>query len=340
MATGVHAGRRAGTLLRRLLAEPTSVPRPFAPPYRSYSALPSVAHETITLPDQRTLCYTKYGAADGDGYPVLYFHGHPGSRLEANLFHEDAKELGITLISIDRPGIGHSTPQPGRTPSDHAKDVNQLVNHLNLKDYKILAVSGGGPYGLASARFSSTRLRAVALLAGMVWLPNIGLRGMRLGNKLLFYGSNYTPSLLRWLARLLVSLQLNISDEALAEIAAKQLKGRLVRIPGNDRALLADGTLLKRTLPSTREHFRQGADGFMDEARILTSDLDFDLAQIDRLPILLWYGKEDINVPPTIGCELAKRIGKNARLNNPDETHLGLLMNHKKRILEDLLSRE
>lgn len=158
------AGRRAGILLRSPRAVPTPVPRPFnfAPRYRSYSALYSREHETITLRDQRILSYAKFGAKDG--YPVLYFHGHPGSRLEANLLHEDARALGATLISVDRPGIGHSTRNPGRTPSDHAKDVDELVDQLGIKDYKILAVSGGGPYGLASARFSSSGLRAVACL--------------------------------------------------------------------------------------------------------------------------------------------------------------------------------
>lgn len=330
MAMG--AGRRAGLLLRGPRSETLCAT------YRSYSALSSRDHQTITLSDQRTLSYAKYGAIDG--YPILYFHGHPGSRLEANLLHQDAQDLGATLISIDRPGIGHSTPKPGRTPLDHAKDINDLVDSLSLQEYKILAVSGGGPYGLASARFSSTRLKAVALLAGMVWLPGIGLRGMRLGNKFLFYASNWSPGLLRWLVRRSVSQQLNLSDEALAEISAKQLKSRLVRTPGNDRALLADGTLLRRMLPSTREHFRQGVDGFMDEARILTSDLDFELSEIDGVPISLWYGKEDMNVPPAIGDELVKRLGKKARLYNPDETHLGLLMNRKKNILKDLLDRE
>ncbi|KAK4508424.1 hypothetical protein PRZ48_002162 [Zasmidium cellare] len=288
--------------------------------------------ETITLPDQRTLSFAKYGASDG--YPVLYFHGQPGSRLEGELLHEDAKELGATIISVDRPGIGYSSPKPGRTPSDHAIDIEHLAIELGLKEYKVLAVSGGGPYGLASAHFASPRLKAVALLAGMVWLPSIGLRGMYRITKVLFYASNYTPVILNRLLWYFISGRINSSDDVLVDASLKKLDSH----PPKDRALLADGSLLRRMMPSTREHFRQGVDGFMDEARILTNPVDFDISHID-VPVSLWYGTEDTNVTPDIGSELARLIGENATLHNPDETHLSLLINQKRRILEDLLNR-
>ncbi|KAF2162313.1 hypothetical protein M409DRAFT_27317 [Zasmidium cellare ATCC 36951] len=329
----MRVGRTAGFLLRRPFPDPKNAPGLFTPQYRSYSALPSGERETIALPDQRTLSFAKYGATDG--YPVLYFHGHPGSRLEGELLDEDGKELGATIISVDRPGIGYSTPKPGLTPCDHARDINHLTTELGLKEYKILAVSGGGPYGLASARFSSEKLKAVALLAGMVWLPGIGLRGIRTGTKILFYASNYTPGILQQLVWYLVSKRINVSDNVLVEASAKKLDTQ----PEKDRPLLADGTLLRRMMPSTREHFRQGVAGFMDEARVLTNPVDFDISQIGHLPMCLWYGMEDANVPPAIGDELATLIGKNATLHNPDETHLSLLMNYKKRILDDLLGR-
>ncbi len=35
--------------------------------------------------------------------------------------------LGVRLVSVDRPGLGVSTPAPGRTIADFAVDVEQLV---------------------------------------------------------------------------------------------------------------------------------------------------------------------------------------------------------------------
>ena len=44
---------------------------------------------SIKLKDGRTLGFLECG--DPKGYPVFYFHGFPGSRLQVRDFHETAK---------------------------------------------------------------------------------------------------------------------------------------------------------------------------------------------------------------------------------------------------------
>lgn len=90
---------------------------------------------TFTLPDGRKLGYAQYGSPTGR--PIFYMHGFPGSRLEAAGFDDLGKELGARIISVDRPGIGWSSPQPGRTLLDFPKDVEQLGNHLGLDRYSV-----------------------------------------------------------------------------------------------------------------------------------------------------------------------------------------------------------
>ena len=67
---------------------------------------------TLRLGDSRTLGYAQYGRPDGQ--PLFYFHGHPGSRLEARFAHEAAARAGLRVIALDRPGYGLSDSQPGR----------------------------------------------------------------------------------------------------------------------------------------------------------------------------------------------------------------------------------
>ena len=55
--------------------------------------------ETIQLSDGRTLAYVDSG--DPEGRPLIYFHGGPGSRLEALLFDELNQQLGIRMIAPD-----------------------------------------------------------------------------------------------------------------------------------------------------------------------------------------------------------------------------------------------
>ena len=58
----------------------------------------------VVLSDGRRLGYRATGAPDGD--PLFYFHGFPGSRLEADLLCKDAGVRGWRVFAIDRPGMG------------------------------------------------------------------------------------------------------------------------------------------------------------------------------------------------------------------------------------------
>ena len=61
---------------------------------------------TLTLGDGRRLGCAEFG--DPEGTPGFYFHGHPGSRLEAQLADQAAWDLGVRIIALDRPGYGRS----------------------------------------------------------------------------------------------------------------------------------------------------------------------------------------------------------------------------------------
>lgn len=120
--------------------------------------------QRLTLIDSRTLCYAEFGNASG--FPVFYFHGFPGCRLEPWQHHRLLKRLRIRLISPDRPGTGNSTPQPKRRLLDYPSDILELANHLGLGKFGILGVSGGGPYAVTCAKeILANRISVVGLLA-------------------------------------------------------------------------------------------------------------------------------------------------------------------------------
>lgn len=92
--------------------------------------------DTFTLPDGRKLGYAQYGSLTGR--PIFYVHGLPGSRIQAAGFDDLGLELGARIISVDRPGMGWSSPHPGRTLLDHPKDLEHLGKHLGLDHYSVL----------------------------------------------------------------------------------------------------------------------------------------------------------------------------------------------------------
>jgi pimeloyl-ACP methyl ester carboxylesterase len=117
----------------------------------------------MILGDGRQLGYAEWGSSESEDV-VFDFHGGPGCRL---LVACDPDELDGTVrwISTDRPGLGLSWPQPGRTLVDFAADISQLANHLSVDRFFVVGWSMGGPYAAACAAALGDRVRGVGLLA-------------------------------------------------------------------------------------------------------------------------------------------------------------------------------
>lgn len=116
---------------------------------------------------------------------------------------------------------------------------------------------------------------------------------------------------------------------------------RLIMPSNKDLALLQDENFLTLTYDALQESNRQGVEGFMGEWRVMTSrNLGFELEDVRKdLPVQLWYGRQDANVPWKIGEETAKRLGNNAQLYLKDEAHLSLILRWRYQVLEKVLER-
>jgi pimeloyl-ACP methyl ester carboxylesterase len=116
----------------------------------------------ITLGDRRALAFEDRG--DRAGRPVVLFHGAPGSRL----FSPDpaaTEAAGVRLLTFDRPGYGHSDPQPHRRVANAASDVVALLDHLGLASAALVGWSGGGPFAVATAMHAPKRVTRLAIVS-------------------------------------------------------------------------------------------------------------------------------------------------------------------------------
>lgn len=299
--------------------------------------LDTTSSGTLVLPDGRKLGYAEYGALTGQ--PILYLHGLPGSRLEAASLDHVASEVGARIIAIDRPGIGWSSSHKSRTLLSHAQDVEALTNHLRLQQYGVLGISGGGPYALACARsLPADKLRAVSIVCGL-GSPDMGYSGMNWISRIGWtFGAGKFPNICRWWFSREPAARLDLSDEERMRRVRKRFEKEKTKMNPKDLAVFGDMDLMWLQLRSSREAFGQGIDGVSDDFRLLNADFGLRIEDIRKdLPVQLWYGRLDTDVPLQHGEKIASRLGDNANLRVSDDTHASISADRKEEFLGELV---
>jgi pimeloyl-ACP methyl ester carboxylesterase len=133
----------------------------------------AAADQTMSLCDGRTLGWAEFG--DADGFPVINAHGGLACRLDVAAAAEAATAAGVRLLSPDRPGIGRSDAQPGRTILDWARDAAELADHLAIDRFAVMGWSMGGQYAAALGYLLPLRVARAAIIAGALPLTEPGV---------------------------------------------------------------------------------------------------------------------------------------------------------------------
>lgn len=270
--------------------------------------------ETFTLPDGRTLGCLMCGAEDG--FPVFCFHGFPGCRLDYAGFAQPAARRGLLLISPDRPGIGLSSPQPGRTLLDAPKDVKALADALDLPRFALYGVSGGGPYALACAWALPERAVGAVVAGGLGPLEDDrALDGMNLSNRALFSVAKVWPRAVR--------LSVGGTAWLMGKHPSWYLRAMNRVLPKSDRDRLGrpDGGRAKHTRAQSAQIFAQGPDAVAEEAVLYTRPWGFSPADI-AVPVHFFHGEEDKNVPIRAARLLSRQIRGSVRHFCRGEGHM------------------
>lgn len=254
--------------------------------------------KTFQLRDGRTLAYTEHG--DLGGKPVFFAHGNPGSRYMRHPDEAIVQELGIRMITPDRPGYGLSDFQPNRTLLDYPDDIAQLAYELGIDQFYILGTSAGGPYVAATAFKLPERVLRGSIVSGAAPFDREdALDGVSKDYRIA-YKSATQPA---WLLRLLMGMQMR-GELRDPETTWQQI---LDRASFADRELLSLPELAEQVQAYRPEAVRNGVKGWVQEAKILVAPWGFPLRAIQP-EIDLWYGEQDAIVPPQMGHYLDETI--------------------------------
>ena len=274
--------------------------------------------DQIALSDGRRLSFAEFG--DRQGRPVFYFHGFPGSRLEAKLADRISRETKVRFIGIDRPGYGRSSFKAVRAFIDWADDVAELADALGIDRFSILGVSGGGPYAAACAFKMPDRLDVVGIVCGMgpVDVPGL-MHKMPWMYRQVLRLVGHLPETARVLYPFPAFFLRNYPERMLSSIVPGM-------VAGPDKIALKNKALIQVLSASFREAFRNSLRWPATDVVLYSRPWGFPLEGVN-INVHLWHGEKDRIVPPEMGHYMAQSITNCRATFFPGEGHFSIFLN-------------
>lgn len=284
------------------------------PPVTTLSISSAGTLQTLRLPHGGTLGWREYG--DPQGEPVVFLHGWPSSSAQGIFLEETGRQRGMRVLAVDRPGLGGSSRIPDRGFLHLPPLVDELADSLGIGKFRVLGVSGGGPYALACAWALPHRILQTTICCGAPPLDSAEARRR-------FW--------LPYRAMLAVQDRWPLALQALlapATLAARVrppwpvMRLLLLATTPRDREALARRDRFDLFYPSFRDAMRSGWRGIYEDGRSYAQPWPFDPAEI-QVPVSLWHGTMDKNFHHSLAERLASRI-PGATFHLREEGHYSL----------------
>ena len=262
-----------------------------------------MSNQTLTLPDKRQLGY----AVEGEGKPVIYFHGTASSRLEILLLKEFANTNQFKLIGIDRPGYGLSTFTNRIGLRDFAEDVNVLTEYLKLSSFAVLSLVRrwtirpnlhGALSGAGNSRIA----------VGSPALPFDASEAHN-GNPLAKVAMK-NRLLATWGLQFFRKSILKANQDIDGYLKSRSGKNMVADWPKPDRKFFADGAWLKRMYAAMAEGFRQESSvkTIFQEHQLFLKPWSENICRIPVGKLMLWQGEQDKTCPVGNAQKIARAV--------------------------------
>jgi pimeloyl-ACP methyl ester carboxylesterase len=284
--------------------------------------------DTLILANGAWVALSEYG--DRDGMPVFFCHGWPSSRTMGELADDAARDLGLRIISPDRPGIRDSQFHSNRRLIDWPPFLNEIADRLGIERFRILGISGGAPYAFASGWMTPERVEKIAVVSGAPPLDGFkDLDGLLPIHKRMLVLREKSPRLLKLLfhlARPFVALRLPL-----------RLRPLLLKfLQPCDANVLRESRKFDICFDSARHAWRSSALGVMTDAEIYATPWGFPLEEVN-VPVALWHGVKDRTFAPRLAESVAARLPNCEFHLVEDAGHYSLPIRSMREILDDLI---
>lgn len=262
--------------------------------------------------DGRTLHGWLGGEPDGPLVAVL--HGCPDTRHVAMTGDDAAREAGVRLLCVNRPGYGDSAVHPS-THASVADDLATVAAGLGHERLAVLGMSVGGAYAVACAVRHPTRVAGVGLVATQ--RPGARTEAVDV------LAAEASAEFLAWGARV----------DPLDPDDARLVRRWLAMLPEQDAALLA-----VRGVPAVAASVREALacpDGYLRDAALAQRPWPHLPAETS-CPVRAWFGEDDDRSPSEAASGFLAGVADLEVTVRPRTSHLATLVAHWPEVLATL----
>jgi len=270
---------------------------------------------SVAVRGDRRLSFAEFGTPRGAA--VFWLHGTPGGRrqipVEARIF---AEQHDVRIIGVDRPGIGTSTPHLYENVLDWTGDLAVLADNLGIDTFRVIGLSGGGPYALAAGAALPDRVHGVGVLGGVA--PTHGPDAIHGGLVAL---APYVAPIVQ-ATRIPLSYALAAAIRLVKPLAGLGLDSYAVVQPAGDKALLGRPEFKAMFLDDLLNGARFQVGAPLADIVLFNKDWGFTAADV-RVPVRWWHGNADHIIPHAHGVHMVERLPDAVFATIDGESHLG-----------------
>lgn len=260
--------------------------------------------------------------------PLVFFHGFPGSYIQAGALVPFLAERKIFLISADRPGYGRTTGSG--SPLAYLDALRELLSALGAREYSVMGVSGGSPWAHLMASRYANEVRTLLIVCG--------LGPYNEATKNFFSRFQRTGLLLRKVlperaAEAVVAGVLNTGQPERKLVFLE----RILDLP--DREVLQDLEVRGILLQSMTQARLQGSKGVIFDADLYGVDwmeAHCDLEKLRSIPTFYFHGGRDRILDFRMSHWMHERHGKSRLEFFEREGHYSLPFRQSGKILRSL----
>lgn len=216
----------------------------------------------------------------GSGPVVLVCHGTSSNCFSTELAHP-LVEAGFTILTPSRPGYGRTPLSVGPSAAEAAQALALLLDNLQIRTCSVMAVSGGGPTGVALAAMFPQRVSHLALVAAVTH-PEERPNEPGYKNQTAFYGPMHS---ITWG---MLGLMSRLSPRSMAR---QTLAIFSTHDPDDALSKLSPDGIAKICRFYQGQSSRKGA--LCDATHTVGADLLCTIQQ----PVLVIHSREDLSVP-------------------------------------------